>query len=215
MIKMTTDFVETSSLSSVTYHCQIMVVHCTQNCHQLVWPIYQADWSKCQLIWLRHHHYPVLPTTVKLRTSIAPKYATNSYDPYTKHNDQNDNRFCWNIIIIQCNLPLSNYGRPLHPKLPPTRMTHIPSTMIKMTTDFVETSSLSSVTYHCQITVVHCTQNCHQLVWPIYQAQWSKWQQILLKHHHYPVLPTTVKLRSSIAPQIATYSYDPYTTFAS
>jgi len=73
----------------------------------------------------------------------------------------------WKIIITQCNLPLPNYGRPLHQKLPPTRMTYIPSSMIKMTTDFVEKSSLSSVTYHRQITVVHCTQNCHLLVWPI------------------------------------------------
>ena len=95
-------------------------------------------------------------------------FATCSYDLYTKHNDEDYNRFCWNIIIIQCKLPLSNYGRPLHPKLPPTRMTHTPSSMIKMTTDFVETASLSSVTYLCQITVVHCTPNCHLLVWPIY-----------------------------------------------
>ena len=108
----------------------------------------------------------------KLSKAANRRIATYSYDPYIKHNDQNDNRFCWNSIITQCNLPLSNYGRPLHPKLPPTRMTHIPSTMIKMTTDIVETSSLSSVTYHCQITVVHCTPNWHLLVWPIYQAQW-------------------------------------------
>ena len=32
--------------------------------------------------------------------------------------------------------------------------THIPSTMMKITMDFDETLSLSSVTYHCQITVV-------------------------------------------------------------
>ena len=42
-------------------------------------------------------------------------------------------------------------------------------------------SSLSSVTYHCQIMVVHCTPNWHLLVWPIYQAQWWKWTTILLK----------------------------------
>ena len=125
-----------------------MVVNCTSNCHLLVWPISQAQWWKWQQILLKNHHY--------------------SYDSYTKHNGQNDNRFCWNSIIIQCNLPPPNYGRPLQPKLPPTRMTHTPSTMIKMTTDFVETASLSSVTYLCQITVVHCTPNCHLLVWPIY-----------------------------------------------
>ena len=34
------------------------------------------------------------------------------------------------------------------------RMTHIASTMMKITIDFDETPSLSSVTYHCQITVV-------------------------------------------------------------
>ena len=79
------------------------------------------------------------------------------------------------------------HGHPLQPNLPPTCMTHVPSTMIKMTTDFVEIASSSSVTYHCQIMVVHCSLNCHLLVWPIYQAQWSKWQQILLKQHHYPV----------------------------
>ena len=73
------------------------------------------------------------------------------------------------------------YGHPLQPNLPPTCMTHVPSTMIKMTTDFVEIASSFSVTYHCQIMVVHCSLNCHLLVWPIYQAQWSKWQQILLK----------------------------------
>ena len=87
----------------------------------------------------------------------------------------------WNSIIIHSNLPLSNYGRPLQPELPPTHMTHIPSKIVKMTTDFVEIASLSSVTYHCQIMVVHCSLNCHLLVWPIYQAQWSKWQQIWLK----------------------------------
>ena len=64
----------------------------------------------------------------------------------------------------QCNLPLSNYGRPLHPKLAPTRMTYIPSLMMKMINNFVEKSSLSSVTYHCQIMVVHCTPNWHLLV---------------------------------------------------
>ena len=183
--------------------------------------------------------YPVLPTTVKLRSSIAPKIATNLYDPYTKQIDQNVNWFGWDIIIIPCYLPLSNYGRPLHPNMPPTRMTHIPSTMIKMTTDFVDksslpshwqcnlplpnygrplhpklppnrmtyipstmmkmTTSLSSVIYHRQIMVVHCTQNCHLLVWPIFQAQWSKYQQILLNNHPYSVLPTTAKLWSSIA----------------
>ena len=132
-------------------------------------------------------HYPVQPTTVKLWSSIAPQIGTYSYDPYTKLIDENDQQLCWKIIIIQCNIPLSNYGRPLHPKLAPTRMTYTPSSMMKMTNDFVEKSSLSSVTYHRQITVVHCTQNRHLLVWPIYQAQWSKWQQILLKNHHYPV----------------------------
>ena len=84
-----------------------------------------------------------------------------------KHNDENYQQFCWKIIIIQCNLPPPNYGRPLHPKLPPNRMTYIPSTMMKITNNFVEQSSLSSVTFHRQITVVHCTQNCHLLVWPI------------------------------------------------
>ena len=132
-------------------------------------------WHDDMMIWW------LKPTTVKLWSSITPNIATYSYDPFTKLNDQNDNRYCWNIINIQCKLPLSNYGRPLHPKLPPTRMTHTPSSMIKMTTDIVETSSLSSVNYHCQIMVVHCTPNCHLLVWPIYQAQWSKWQQIWLK----------------------------------
>ena len=112
---------------------------------------------------------------------------TYSYDLYTKLNDENDQQFCWNSIIVQCNLPPPNYGRPLHPKLPPNRMTYIPSTMIKMTDDFVEIASLSSVTYHRQIMVVHCTQNCHLLVWPIYKAQWWKWSTILLNQHHYPV----------------------------
>ena len=85
-----------------------------------------------------------------------------------KHNDENYQQFSWKIIIIQCNLPPPNYGRPLHPKLPPTRMTYIPSSMMKMTNDLAEIASLSGVTYHRQITVVHCTQNCHLLVWPIY-----------------------------------------------
>ena len=34
------------------------------------------------------------------------------------------------------------------------RMTHTPSSMMKITIDFDETSSLSSATYHCQIMVV-------------------------------------------------------------
>ena len=41
-----------------------------------------------------------------------------------------------------------------HVDLPLARMTHIPSSMMKITIDFVETASISSVTYHCQITVV-------------------------------------------------------------
>ena len=184
---MTNNFVEKSSLSSVTYHRQITVVHCTQNRHLLVWPIYQAQWSKWQQILLKNDHYLVKPTTAKLWSSIAPKIATYSYDLYTKLNDENDQRSCWNSIIVRCNIPPPNYGRPLHPKLPPTRMTHIPSSMMKMINDFVESASLSSVTYHRQIMVVHCSLNCHLLVWPIHQAQWSKWQQILLKNHHYPV----------------------------
>ena len=184
---MINNYAESASLSSVTYHRQIMVVHCTQNCHILLWPIYQAQWSNLQQILLKQHHYPVWLTTAKLWSSIAPKIATYSYDLYTKHNDENDQQFCWKIIIIQCNPSPPNYGRQLHPKLPPTRMTHIPSSMIKLKTDFVETASLSSVTYHRQIMVVHCTPNCHLLVWPIYQAQWWKLPTILLKNHHYPV----------------------------
>ena len=35
-----------------------------------------------------------------------------------------------------------------------TRMTHAPSSMMNITIDFDETSSLSSATYHCQIMVV-------------------------------------------------------------
>ena len=99
-------------------------------------------------------------------------YATCSYDQYTKHNDENHSRFWWNIIIIQCNLPPPNYGRPLQPKLPPTHMTYIQSTTMKMTADFVEIASLSSVTYHCQIMVVMRIWIWHLLVWPMYQAQW-------------------------------------------
>ena len=76
---------------------------------------------------MKNLHYPVEPTTVKLRSSIAPQIGTYSYDLYTKLNDENDQQFCWNIIINQWNLPLSNYGRPLHPKLAPTRMTYIPN----------------------------------------------------------------------------------------
>ena len=134
MVKMTNKFVEKSSLSSVTHHRRIMVVNCTQNCHLLVWPIYQAQWSNLQQILLKQHHYPVWLTTAKLWSSIAPKIATYSYDLYTKHNDENDQQFCWKIIIFQCNLSPPNYGRPLHPKLPPTRKTHIPNTIIKRTT---------------------------------------------------------------------------------
>jgi len=187
MMKITNNFVEKSSLSSVTFHRQITVVHCTQNCHLLVWPIYQAKRWKLPTILLKNHHYPVQPITAKLWLSIAPKIATYSYDPYTKLNDQIYNRFCWNSIIIQCDSPPPNYGRQLHPKLPPTRLTYIPSTMMKMTNNFAEKSSLSSVTYHRQIMVVNCTQNCHLLVWPIYQAKWWKLPTILLKNHQYPV----------------------------
>ena len=119
--------------------------------------------------------------TVKLWSYIAPQIATYSNDPYTKLKDENDQQFCWKFIIIQCNLPPLNYGRPLHPILAPTRMTYIPSSMMKIANNFVEIASLSSVTYHRQIMVIHCTPNWHLLVWPIYQAQWWKWPTILLK----------------------------------
>jgi len=57
-------------------------------------------------------------------------------------------------IIIHCNLPLTKNG--CHPRidLALASTTHIPSTMTKITIDFDETPSLSSVIYHCQITVV-------------------------------------------------------------
>ena len=101
-----------------------------------------------------------LPTGIK-SCQKQPNVATSSQKLPRVSN-------CWHIEtafnIIHSNLPLSNYGRPLQPKLPPTRMTHIPSTMIKMTSDLVEIASLSSVTYHCQIMVVHCSLNCHLLV---------------------------------------------------
>ena len=131
--------------------------------------------------------WQMLANFAKKLSKVAKRYQKKSkIAKYCNKLLKNDQQFCWNSIITKCNLPSPNYGRPLHPKLPPTRMTHIPSSMIKMTIDFVETS-LSSVHYHCQIMVVHCTQNCHLLVWPIYQAQWSKLQHILLKHHHYIV----------------------------
>ena len=58
-------------------------------------------------------------------------------------------------------------------KLPLAPMTHIPSSMMKIVINLVDRSSFSTVTYSCQKTG-HCTQNCHLLVWPIYQAQWWK-----------------------------------------
>ena len=123
-MNITIDFDETSSLSNVIYLCQITVVMRMDLplARMTYIPSTMMKWST---ILLNQHHYPVKLTTAKLWSSIAPKIATYSYDPYTKLNDQIENRFCWNSIIIQCNLPLSNYGRPLHPKLPPTRMTHI------------------------------------------------------------------------------------------
>ena len=130
--------------------------------------------------------FPIVVNLTRCHDDINDDMMTRwNYD--MKHNDENYQQFCWKIIIIQCNLPPPNYGRPLHPKSAPTRMTYIPSSMIKMTTDFVEKSSLSSVTYHHQIMVVHCTQNWHLLVWPIHQAHWWKWPTILLKNLHYPV----------------------------
>ena len=34
-----------------------------------------------------------------------------SYDPYTKHSDEDDNKFWWNIIISHRNLPPPKNGR--------------------------------------------------------------------------------------------------------
>ena len=64
----------------------------------------------------------------------------STYDPYTKHNDENDNRLCSNIIIS-----IVTYHRRItvvtRMNMSHARMTHIPSTMMKMTIDNVQTSS--------------------------------------------------------------------------
>ena len=80
---------------------------------------------------------------------------TCSYDPYTKHIEENDIRFFLKHYHYPytklSNLPPPKNGRI---ELPPSRVTHIPSKMMNMTIDFVETLSLSLVTYHRQKMVV-------------------------------------------------------------
>jgi len=44
-------------------------------------------------------------------------------------------------------MKVKNHHYPMHPKLPPTCITHTPSSMIKMTTDIVETRDGKSVKY--------------------------------------------------------------------
>ena len=60
-----------------------------------------------------------------------------------------------------------------HPKLPLARMTHIPSSMMKIIINLADTPSKSTVTNSLE-KCDHCTQICHLLVWPLYQAQWWK-----------------------------------------
>ena len=140
MIKITIDFDETSSLSSVTYHCQIMVVmrtnlaltrmnhtpssmmnipidfdgtsslsSATYHCQIMV--VMRTD-----LALTRMTHTPCTMVKITIdfddRASLscnlplsnygrhAYRFGTYSYDPYTKLNDEDYNRFWWNIIII-------------------------------------------------------------------------------------------------------------------
>ena len=99
------------SASTVTV-CLQKCDHSVWNCHLLVWPIYQAQSLRLSSNVLKNHH--------NLRKPLASMR--------------------WNTIIIYSNhLPPKVW--PLRMKLPLTRMTHIPSSIIKIIINFVETPS--------------------------------------------------------------------------
>merc|ERR1712212_754249 len=86
---------------------------------------------------------------------------TCTYDLYTKQNDENDNRFCSNIINIHINPPLSNHGRHLYECVTCTYDLYTKHNDENDNRFCSKTSSISIVTHHCQITVVTCMNVSH------------------------------------------------------
>ena len=123
------------------YHIQYTIYHIPYTIYHTQYTIYHTPHT---IYYIPHttYHIPftIYHITVKSQLPVAPRFATCTYDPYTKHNDENDNRFCSSIINIHSNPPLSNHGRG---NVSHARMTYIPSTMMKII-------YLSIVTLHAQ-----------------------------------------------------------------
>ena len=75
-----------------------------------------------------------------LQYHVIPYIKYNVISSNTKHDDEHDNKFCSNIIIS-----IVTYHRQIMVvtlmNMSHARMTQIPNTMMKMTIDYVQTSS--------------------------------------------------------------------------
>merc|ERR1719239_1207376 len=110
IMKISIDFDETSSLSSATYHCQIMVVMrtdlaltCMTHTPSSIMKI-TIDFDETSSLSSATYHCQIM---VVMRTDLA--LARMTHTPSSMMNITID--FDENSLIIQCNLPLSNYGR--------------------------------------------------------------------------------------------------------
>merc|ERR1719397_1571192 len=110
MMNITISFDETSSLSSVTYHCQITVVmradlalarmtHSPSSMMKIT-----IDFDGTSSLSSATYHCQIM---VVMRTDLALARMTHTPSSMMKITIDFDE----NSLIIQCNLPLSNYGR--------------------------------------------------------------------------------------------------------
>ena len=113
MMKMTVDSFEISSLSIVTFRCQILsptpyeIGTCSYGSYTKL-----NDENDCRFYW----NIITIHSNLQLSKNVTTPYeiGTCSYGSYTKLIDENDSRFFWNIITIHSNLtPPKNVPHPV------------------------------------------------------------------------------------------------------